>query len=126
MYRDIRFSPDPTPYKVESVPSFYLFVLLKLMTDSRTSLLHGWRPQSRDVTIVLGEGVGLITNRSRTGRKGPYAGYYVQIAPGGKSFVGKRFPVHIVFFSLSTLLLAPRIDYVCISSVFDSISGVIL
>ncbi|ORY12291.1 hypothetical protein BCR34DRAFT_563868 [Clohesyomyces aquaticus] len=25
---------------------------------------------------------------SRTGRKGPYAGYYVQIQPGGKSFVG--------------------------------------
>lgn len=26
--------------------------------------------------------------RSRTGRKGPYAGYYVQIKPGGDSFVG--------------------------------------
>lgn len=26
--------------------------------------------------------------RSRTGRKGPYAGYYVQIKPGGGSFVG--------------------------------------
>ncbi|KAF7508471.1 hypothetical protein GJ744_009184 [Endocarpon pusillum] len=47
VYRDIRFSPDPTPYK----PYFSA----------------AW---------------------SRTGRKGPYAGYYVQIAPGGKSFVG--------------------------------------
>ncbi|KAI6799576.1 hypothetical protein KC361_g2810 [Hortaea werneckii] len=40
IYRDVRFSPDPTPYK------------------------------------------------SRTGRKGPYAHYYVQIAPN-ESFVGK-------------------------------------
>ncbi|MCJ1309315.1 hypothetical protein MMC25_002974 [Agyrium rufum] len=46
IYRDIRFSPDPTPYK----PYFSA----------------AW---------------------SRTGRKGPYAGYYVQIAPGS-SFVG--------------------------------------
>ena len=28
------------------------------------------------------------TYRSRTGRKGPYAAYYVQIQPGGGSFVG--------------------------------------
>lgn len=27
-------------------------------------------------------------SRSRTGRKGPYAAYYVQIQPGGGSFVG--------------------------------------
>ncbi|MCJ1256101.1 hypothetical protein MMC24_003921 [Lignoscripta atroalba] len=46
IYRDIRFSPDPTPYK--------------------TYFSAAW---------------------SRTGRKGPYAGYYVQIQPGG-SFVG--------------------------------------
>ena len=46
IYRDIRFSPDPTPYK--------------------THFSAAW---------------------SRTGRKGPYAGYYVQIQPGG-SFVG--------------------------------------
>ncbi|MCJ1469921.1 hypothetical protein MMC07_008565 [Pseudocyphellaria aurata] len=46
IYRDIRFSPDPTPYK--------------------TYYSAAW---------------------SRTGRKGPYAGYYVQIQPGG-SFVG--------------------------------------
>ncbi len=31
----------------------------------------------------------LIMDRSRTGRKGPYAGYYVQIAPAGKTFVGE-------------------------------------
>ena len=47
IYRDIRFTPDPTPYK--------------------TYFSAAW---------------------SRTGRKGPYAGYYVQIKPGGGSFVG--------------------------------------
>ncbi len=47
IYRDIRFSPDPTPYK--------------------THFSAAW---------------------SRTGRKGPYAGYYVQVQPGGASFVG--------------------------------------
>lgn len=47
IYRDIRFSPDPTPYK--------------------THFSAAW---------------------SRTGRKGPYACYYVQIQPGGQSFVG--------------------------------------
>ena len=46
IYRDIRFSPDPTPYK--------------------THFSAAW---------------------SRTGRKGPYAGYYVQVQPKG-SFVG--------------------------------------
>ncbi|GAB1727823.1 hypothetical protein NU195Hw_g2143t1 [Hortaea werneckii] len=46
IYRDVRFSPDPTPYK----PHFSA----------------AW---------------------SRTGRKGPYAHYYVQIAPN-ESFVG--------------------------------------
>lgn len=47
IYRDIRFSPDPTPYKIH--------------------FSAAW---------------------SRTGRKGPYAGYYVQIQPGNASFVG--------------------------------------
>lgn len=47
IYRDIRFSSDPTPYK----PHFSA----------------AW---------------------SRTGRKGPYACYYVHIQPGGKCFVG--------------------------------------
>ncbi|MCJ1400915.1 hypothetical protein MMC11_004126 [Xylographa trunciseda] len=46
IYRDIRFSPDPTPYK--------------------THFSAAW---------------------SRTGRKGPYAHYYVQVQPKG-SFVG--------------------------------------
>ena len=46
IYRDVRFSPDPTPYK--------------------THFSAAW---------------------SRTGRKGPYAGYYMQIQPKG-SFVG--------------------------------------
>ena len=47
IYRDVRFSPDPTPYK----PHFSA----------------AW---------------------SRTGRKGPYAAYYIQVQPGGRSFVG--------------------------------------
>ncbi|KAL6711383.1 hypothetical protein ACN47E_005914 [Coniothyrium glycines] len=47
IYRDVRFSKDPTPYK--------------------TYFSAGW---------------------SRTGRKGPYAHYYVQIQPNGGSFVG--------------------------------------
>ncbi|KAL8910609.1 MAG: hypothetical protein Q9171_004103 [Xanthocarpia ochracea] len=46
IYRDIRFSSDPTPYK--------------------THFSVAW---------------------SRTGRKGPYAGYYLQIKPSG-SFIG--------------------------------------
>ncbi|KAI4138226.1 MAG: hypothetical protein L6R39_006906 [Caloplaca ligustica] len=46
IYRDIRFSSDPTPYK--------------------THFSAAW---------------------SRTGRKGPYAGYYLQIKPSG-SFIG--------------------------------------
>ncbi|CAF9912451.1 MAG: hypothetical protein HETSPECPRED_000942 [Heterodermia speciosa] len=46
IYRDVRFSSDPTPYK--------------------THFSAAW---------------------SRTGRKGPYAAYYVQIAPSG-SFLG--------------------------------------
>lgn len=46
IYRDIRFTPDPTPYK----PHFSA----------------AW---------------------SRTGRKGPYACYYVQIMPGGNNLV---------------------------------------
>ena len=47
IYRDVRFSSDPTPYK--------------------THFSAAW---------------------SRTGRKGPYAAYYVQISPNGQSFVG--------------------------------------
>lgn len=47
IYRDIRFSKDPTPYKPHYSASW-----------------------------------------SRTGRKGPYACYYVHLEPGGKCFVG--------------------------------------
>lgn len=47
IYRDIRFSSDPTPYKPHFSAAF-----------------------------------------SRTGRKGPYACYYVHIQPGGRCFVG--------------------------------------
>ncbi|KAK0641062.1 hypothetical protein B0T16DRAFT_207034 [Cercophora newfieldiana] len=47
IYRDIRFSNDPTPYKPHYAAAW-----------------------------------------SRTGRKGPYACYYVHLEPGGKSFIG--------------------------------------
>ncbi len=47
IYRDVRFSSDPTPYKTHFSAAF-----------------------------------------SRTGRKGPYACYYVQVSPNGQSFVG--------------------------------------
>lgn len=47
IYRDVRFSKDPTPYKTHFSAAF-----------------------------------------SRTGRKGPYACYYISLQPGGKSFVG--------------------------------------
>jgi uncharacterized protein (TIGR02453 family) len=47
IYRDVRFSPDPTPYKAH-------------------------------FSCAL----------SRTGRKGPFACYYVQLSPHGQSFVG--------------------------------------
>ncbi|KAH7361258.1 hypothetical protein BKA66DRAFT_514747 [Pyrenochaeta sp. MPI-SDFR-AT-0127] len=50
IYRDVRFSKDPTPYK--------------------TYFSAAW---------------------SRTGRKGPYAHFYVQIQPNGGSFVGGGF-----------------------------------
>ncbi|ERF74732.1 hypothetical protein EPUS_04901 [Endocarpon pusillum Z07020] len=68
VYRDIRFSPDPTPYK----PYF-----------SAAWSVFGLKNSHYAETLLK-----LFYNRSRTGRKGPYAGYYVQIAPGGKSFVG--------------------------------------
>ena len=47
IYRDVRFSSDPTPYKTHFSAAF-----------------------------------------SRTGRKGPYACYYIHIQPGGRCFVG--------------------------------------
>jgi Conserved hypothetical protein (DUF2461) len=83
VYRDIRFSPDPTPYKVKSL-SVLTAMFVKLMTDSPSFPLHGLRLYTPNRGLIS----GLTSDRSRTGRKGPYAGYYVQIAPGGKSFVG--------------------------------------
>lgn len=48
----------------------------------------------RHITLLLGTPYLVLNgwynadpSRSRTGRKGPYAGYYVQIQPGG-SFIG--------------------------------------
>ncbi|KAK8100708.1 hypothetical protein PG999_011082 [Apiospora kogelbergensis] len=55
IYRDIRFSKDPTPYK--SLP----------LLDLKPHYSAAW---------------------SRTGRKGPYACYYVHCEPGGHCFVG--------------------------------------
>ncbi|KAI4190438.1 MAG: hypothetical protein L6R41_000818 [Letrouitia leprolyta] len=53
IYRDVRFSSDPTPYKVE--------------IEQQTHFSAAW---------------------SRTGRKGPYAAYYLQISPGDSFFGG--------------------------------------
>ena len=64
IYRDVRFSKDPTPYKV-SGPS----VLLTHLSGSDVRQPHysaAW---------------------SRTGRKGPYACYYIHCEPGNV-FVG--------------------------------------
>ena len=62
IYRDVRFSSDPTPYKVLHFPDPCNLPL----TKQQTHFSAAW---------------------SRTGRKGPYAAYYVQIAPSG-SFIG--------------------------------------
>ena len=63
IYRDVRFSSDPTPYKVLS---FHNAPSNTLLTKQKTHFSAAW---------------------SRTGRKGPYAAYYVQISPSG-SFIG--------------------------------------
>lgn len=65
IYRDIRFSKDPTPYKVcENSPVVHIRGGLADSTQAHYSA--AW---------------------SRTGRKGPYACYYVHCEPG-KSFIG--------------------------------------
>jgi uncharacterized protein (DUF2461 family) len=65
IYRDIRFSNDPTPYKV-GYPQFPSNVR-NLITDfSQPHYSAAW---------------------SRTGRKGPYACYYVHVEPG-RCFIG--------------------------------------
>lgn len=88
IYRDIRFSPDPTPYK----PYFSA----------------AW---------------------SRTGRKGPYAHYYVQVQPGA-SFIGAgvwhpeaeplgllRRAVDRKSHRLKNILMDPRIRKECLKGV---------
>ncbi|OCL15453.1 hypothetical protein AOQ84DRAFT_124095 [Glonium stellatum] len=76
IYRDIRFTTDPTPYK--------------------TYFSAAW---------------------SRTGRKGPYAAYYLQIAPG-KSFVGKFdffiTPATLAQWHMSQCLHAKSLGALCI------------
>ncbi|PIB01293.1 hypothetical protein CB0940_01320 [Cercospora beticola] len=74
IYRDVRFSKDPTPYKVRFIP--------RNIAARHGSALLGEFPASRYSCII-----SLTLNRSRAGRKGPYAHYYVQCAPN-KSFVG--------------------------------------
>jgi len=46
---------------------------------------------------------------SRTGRKGPYAAYYVQIQPGGQSFVGQY--CVLLFFHLQVQSLFGMVKY---------------
>ncbi|RYP89506.1 hypothetical protein DL770_004376 [Monosporascus sp. CRB-9-2] len=62
IYRDIRFTKDPTPYKARSSGDSPFFSI------------------PMPTTRLLGT--------SRTGRKGPYACYYVHVEPGGRSMVG--------------------------------------
>ncbi|KAI9891865.1 MAG: hypothetical protein M1814_002250 [Vezdaea aestivalis] len=66
IYRDVRFSKEKTPYKVESSCQ-----IIRLTLTAHTIL----QPY-------------FSVSYSRTGRKGPYAGYYIQAQPGGGSFVG--------------------------------------
>lgn len=44
-----------------------------------------------------------IFSRLSTGRKGPYAAYYVQIEPNGGSFVGKSYSLAVALFQTQTL-----------------------
>jgi uncharacterized protein DUF2461 len=75
IYRDIRFSKDPTPYKVclISPPHHHLPVL--------PPLFHGFSTTKTPLQPHYSAAW------SRTGRKGPYACYYVHAEPG-KCFVG--------------------------------------
>ena len=90
VYRDIRFSPDPTPYKVEqSCPATSAKTGL-LIGYSHFSLQHGRCPYKYH-SVRSGCVAVLNKGRSRSGRKGPYAAYYVQIGPKEGSFVGRTF-----------------------------------
>lgn len=88
VYRDIRFSTDPTPYKVRTSNPLPLMSRI-LMSSSHSSPPHGVCSPTKDCALLNPSVLVLIIGRSRTGRKGPYAGYYVQIAPAEKSFVGQ-------------------------------------
>ncbi|KAK7888113.1 hypothetical protein LTR67_008990 [Exophiala xenobiotica] len=84
IYRDIRFSSDPTPYKVcliQALPELRL-------DEANDPLRHISQQRGTGYRLVDGLEADTDERRSRTGRKGPYACYYVQIQPGGKSRVG--------------------------------------
>ena len=71
IYRDIRFSPDPTPYKVS--PS------LNLSNYSANAVIDAFQcgvvSQRMPVACVVSNQL----MRSRTGRKGPYAACTLQV-----------------------------------------------
>ena len=48
---------------------------------------------------------------SRTGRKGPYAAYYVQIQPNGGSFVGEYGPSRTMAFVVISVVKAHFCTY---------------
>lgn len=74
IYRDTRFSKDPTPYKVR--PGAHLPPLPTIeTTKKKQKLTHAKQPH-------------FSAAWSRTGRKGPYACYYIHCEPGGQSFIG--------------------------------------
>lgn len=104
IYRDVRFSSDQTPYKACRSPCLPCTLWLSLLTSFLAASLFSRVVSLSSCCILCHFEPSVLTRvpRSRTGRKGPYACYYVQIQPGGKSLVGRpRNP-----FSLNIALMA--------------------
>jgi hypothetical protein len=55
-------------------------------------------------------------NRSRTGRKGPYAHYYIQVSPDGESFVGKSRDISFTSTYVRSVTMFLRVEH---QPVFD-------
>lgn len=80
IYRDTRFSKNPTPYKVSQKHASSYFTAE--LTSIATLLLC-----MVSSTANVPRTVRLNSRRSRTGRKGPFACYYIHAEPGN-CFVG--------------------------------------
>lgn len=102
IYRDVRFSSDPTPYKARPSPCLLCRLWLSLLTSFLAASLFSRVVSLSSSRILCHFEPSVLTHvpRSRTGRKGPYACYYVQIQPGGKSLVGRlRTPFRSTLFA---------------------------